>query len=95
VEGPGASVPTLSISASHSAAGRLHKGPLKCTGEKRIPAWVTVYHLTGLGVSSSDRLWFQVTKREITDLMKKYMFSFFHYITHTHTHTHICVYLDR
>lgn len=38
VEGPGASVPTLSISASHSAAGRLHKGPLKCTGEKRIPA---------------------------------------------------------
>lgn len=56
VEGPGAPVPTLSVSASHSAAGRQHKGRQNCIGEKRISAWDPVYQLMGPGASSSDLL---------------------------------------
>lgn len=56
VEGPGAPVPILSISASHSAAGRQHRGLQKRIGEKRISAWDIVYQLTGPGTSFSDLL---------------------------------------
>lgn len=56
VEGPGAPVSTLSVSASHSAAGRRHKGRQNCIREMRISAWDTIYQQMGPGASFSDPL---------------------------------------